>query len=195
MSVLRNRRTGVALLDLMIALLVMGMTALAIAAALGTIGRTGASLTRQDAHLAEAIAVERVQSLAASIPPSLAPEGRVLLVGSHQALSFFTVMTGQEQPIEVVISLDGNEIWAELKGTEREESLRLASGVSDIRLYFWGEPHASAPAQWNTSWERQSLPKLVKITWDHSNSGVPILLEPGLVHSREYRSLKDLVVE
>jgi Tfp pilus assembly protein PilV len=70
----RNRRSGVALLEVLIALLIMAMSALAIAAALGTLGRTGALLTRQDDRLSQTIAVNRLQSWAEAIPPDLIPD-------------------------------------------------------------------------------------------------------------------------
>lgn len=68
-------RSGVALLEVTIALLIMAMSALAIVAALGTLGRTGALLTRQHDRLSQAIAATRLLTWTEAIPPDLIPDG------------------------------------------------------------------------------------------------------------------------
>jgi type II secretory pathway pseudopilin PulG len=184
----RSTRSGIALLEVMIALLIMAMSAAAIAAALSSLNKTGALLFRQKEDLLETINLNRLQEQAQAIPPSFIPKDDALFVGTSVGLSFYSTEPGREAPQKIGVFQEGQILYANTKP--------IAKGIKNLTINYYGQPDSSSGQNWYSNWESQNLPSLVKLDWENTSGAaqIPLILEPGLNAKTATRALRRLLM-
>ena len=173
----------------MIALIVMAMSALIVASVLATLGRSGTQLVRLDAQTEEIIAQEQVRAWVESIPPGLSLPGTPPFEGHPTHFTFLmTDRTGSPPTAAILrakVELSDTDLVARHSGAS-DASHKLAQGISELRIQYWGKHNKKGAAHWSDTWKnRTTLPLLIKISWKDLSGieQIPQILEPAL-HSR-----------
>jgi general secretion pathway protein J len=178
----RLREAGFTLLEILVALAVLGLLTVGLAQGV----RTGIALwhaqARRLAQIAELDAGERLlRTLFSSMPPpfaarfageNAAPTG---LEGAADRVSFTGELPtglGAAQRARMTLELRGGRlvlIWV----PERHEVLlgpapkpvetTLLGGVSRLDLAYWGALFPNQPAAWQTEWKGPLLPRLIRV--------------------------------
>ena len=173
----------------MIALIVMAMSALVVASVLATLGRSGTQLVRLDAQTEEIIAQEQVRAWVESIPPGLSLPETPPFEGHPTHFTFLMLDRAGSPPTGAIlrakIELSDTDLVARHSGAP-DAPHKLAQGVSELRIQYWGKHNQRGAAHWSDTWKnRTTLPLLIKISWKDLSGieQIPQILEPAL-HSR-----------
>lgn len=202
----RRSDAGIALLELMIALLAMAMMAVAIASILRTLGQGGQRIVAGQIQIELALSEDRVTRWAEGIPPELQVEGP-LLSGTSDRLTFHTIDTSglvwPGAPLRVSIGLEPDGLVAQLVGRKNAGAtesahmpILLAPGASNVTIRYWGANDFASAPDWSSSWDAAPrLPLLIRIDWRwlDGRAAVPIILEPALASRYNIRSLSSPV--
>jgi general secretion pathway protein J len=177
-----HRQSGFNLLELLVALTVLGF--LVIALNQGT--RTGlqfwAVQNRQIARTAELDTTARLlRTLLSGLPvlPSATaspggPPAPPSFAGKAGELTFVGDLPnglGGSQLADIKLTLHGQRLvlmWSphrhELAGTKPAATeTELMSGVDRLQLGYWGPPSPGAPERWLAEWDGPPLPKLIRV--------------------------------
>lgn len=195
----RDPQSGVALLETMIALLVMAMAAVAIASTFAILGQVGTRAGEDQQRMDLLLAQNRLVSWAETIPPRLENTQDILLEGDARRLRFYSVdgsgTYAKEHAILIEVALAGSRIEATPQVRD-SRPLVLAVDVKELNFQYWGKARQSDPADWHDRWNSAPfLPELIKVKWQDQAgfAQVPLLLEPSLQNRRSHRSLSTLV--
>lgn len=200
----RNPSSGVTLLETMVALLVMAMTAALLASALGN-GLHGFHRSDRITDQVEAAIARRdLRRWLEHAMPVLAPgDDRQIFSGTASELAFLAQPTGGTywpgQAAFVALGQDGPVASVQGRGSALGDPLmtKMTLGPADTTLIlsYWGQRAPDAPAVWHDAWPAgQGLPEAIRISF--RTAGPPIasmIVRPGkaLLHSE--MSLSSLV--
>lgn len=203
----RNPRSGVALLEMMIALMVMTMTALLIASALGFQGRSMTVVAQRSARVEEALSRDLLRRWVEAIPLSAQyigadPERR--FVGTARSLRFTTFLPNGPfwagDPVHVAVEgTDDGRAVALGQGTHlttREPLTReevFGRDAPGLRFSYYGALVLHGRPGWHEAWDgSERLPMLVRIE-AATASFIPLVLEPGLIERQSFISRSSLL--
>ena len=178
--------TGFTLVEMLVALILLGLVFLLLLSALQF--ATKAWNSSEESHTSRVVAVQSlIRNLISEARPVMieADEStprHAMFIGGPTSLSFVAPMPpylGLGGFYEVTIALsEGNEVggqvemsWHAFRRTGpfssdplAEKHVTLLEGVTELNLAYFGKPHPGQPAQWYDSWRNvQVLPELVRI--------------------------------
>lgn len=199
----RNPKSGITLMETMVALLIMAMVAMLLSSGLGGTARSFSRSTEITAAVENALARRELrqwfeQALIAPAPG----DTRVLLQGSSTELAFLTAPAsanfwpGSALLVELssapLISAQG------LSPDTRDElttSLTIAPPEAQLSFRYWGQLTAEAPLAWHDTWPASAgLPGLVRIDFvGLSRPLPPMIMQPGKAWLQSEMSLSSLV--
>lgn len=196
----RDAQKGATLLEVMISLLIMAMSAGAIAAVLFSLGQAGRQTAGLDAGLDHRLAISKLETLAEEMPAAFVPEGDYLLKGDKDQLVFYSVesvgATAQSTVVRVLVRVRNGQLVAEISRQDQPaEQVVLADGAADLKLSYWGAHDPGRTAFWHDRWEgAPRLPRLVRLDWQsQTGPAIPILLQPANFDRWRLRHLTNLV--
>lgn len=200
----RNPRSGIALLEMLIALAIMAMTAALLAA---MFGRTVGIMDRGEV---QASAIEQAvgrQQLRAWLDNALlspdSTDGRPMFSGTADALTFLTVVDdgvfwpGRAVQVSLptgppVAVADG---FAGDAGETVSQSIDLAPSGTGLEFSYWGSAEPNEEPTWQASWPMElGVPALVRITFVSAvNPLPPLVARPGKARYQSEMSLSSLL--
>lgn len=200
----RNPRSGITLLETMIALLIMAMTASLLASALGSGLRSFDRGARITVQIETAIARHDVRLwLEHALPAPVPGDPRPIFHGTASQLEFLAQPTAGSfrpgQAAHLILGHDGPLAIAAGFGTDSDTplqtSMRLAPEATTLRFSFWGQIALDQPPAWHDAWPAgQSLPEAVRITFSQTTPQIaPIVIRPGKAILQSEMSLSSLV--
>ena len=178
----RHRQSGFTLLELLVALTVLGFLVVALNQGVRTGLEFWGVQNRQIARTAELDTTARVlRALLSGIPilpsatanpggPTVAPS----FAGKADELTFVGDLPnglGGSQLADIKLTLHGQRlvlVWSphrhELAGAKPAATeTALMSGVDRLQLAYWGPPSPGAPERWLAEWDGPPLPKLIRV--------------------------------
>lgn len=199
----RNPRSGVALFEMLIGLLVMSMVAALLSAAFGTnirlLNRSAISSELVDQALARReLRIWIEHALEGPVPN----DPRPIILGSPTELKILTVPSiGPFWPgfaTEVSIGPNAVAVGSGLqvdRVTQTKLSLDLAPDYTTVQFSYWGRSAPDSLPDWSSTWTpEQGLPDLIKITFIGSRSlPAPIAIRPAKAWHQSEMSLSSLV--
>ncbi|MEP2149206.1 MAG: prepilin-type N-terminal cleavage/methylation domain-containing protein [Roseobacter sp.] len=201
----RQRDAGVALLEMLIALMIMAMLAAMTASAFGTFGRVLSSVTRGDNRVDWLLSQRQVQNWAQDRPNGFNQGMPIRLTGDKRSIQFQTTDRSgrywQGALVTIEIRLENTQLIAVVTGqlspTTKTETTNITldqGPVSSLEMSYYGKHELDTGARWGTKWSSElHIPKLVKIEWQGPRGvSVPLILELGLTESQSFRSLSSL---
>lgn len=201
----RRSDTGIALLEMLIALMIMAMLAVMTAAAFGTFGRVLSTIGQSEGRLDWALSQRQVQIWAQDWPSGLDQGNPIAVNGDPMRLQFQTIdQSGrfwQGALITVLIEIEGAALVARVTGKPNASAVPetvkmiLDQGpVSSVRMSYFGKHDLARPPHWKGEWRAAPrIPDLIKIEWQQpSGAAVPLILEPGITDHQTFRSLSSL---
>jgi len=195
-----RRDRGFTLLELLVAMVILGIT-LALVGSSGRLFRdTGDRLSsKRDAladltvfttllheRLGDAVAVDfgRAGETAVSFSGT-SDEARFLTLGRNfergSPLVLMAIGKGEEGGIEVLrAEIDATETsFAALDNSSRTETRSLAMSVTDVEIDYFGRKDGADRAQWHVEWqEEMRLPLAVRLRLQSSGWALPPLIVP-----------------
>lgn len=200
----RNPRSGVSLLETLIALLVMAMVAALLSAGFGSGARY---LTRSQASsllVEQAVARHELRIwLEYALEGPVPDDDRTIWTGTSDNLAFLTVpQDGFFWPGKATqVLLAAADPTARAVGvaparmSEQERVLRLAPEGVRLRFRYWGKPSSEELPNWQDSWSADAgLPGLVRITFEGDGAlPAPMVVRPAKAWRQSEMSLSSLV--
>jgi hypothetical protein len=200
----RNPRSGVSLLETLIALLVMAMVAALLSAGFGSGARY---LTRSQASsllVEQAVARHELRIwLEYALEGPVPDDDRTIWTGTSDNLAFLTVpQDGFFWPgkaTQVLLAAADPTVRAvgvaPTRMSEQERVLRLATEGVRLRFRYWGKPSSEELPNWQDSWSADAgLPGLVRITFEGDGPlPAPMVVRPAKAWRQSEMSLSSLV--
>jgi len=181
-----NRQSGMTLLEVLVALMVLALTGL-----LMTEGLSFGTRLWERAGAGAGAAVARADALATlrrlveqSEPPGPADAGETF-VGNPQGLAFTSregarLSSGTAQRIDIYQAGDQHAVRLRIAAAgadERPDDLPMLSGVTELSLRYYGFDETLAGDGWTDKWVgRPALPTLVEMTVAFADGAPPSVL-------------------
>ncbi|CAN1484779.1 Prokaryotic N-terminal methylation site [Paracoccaceae bacterium] len=199
----RNPRSGVTLMETMVALLVMAMVAMLLSSGLGgtarSFNRSGDVSVAIDHALARRELRQWIEHALISPAPG---DARAIFQGSQTEFAFLTVppsatfwsgtatlvgLSTTPQISALGLSIDAR--------AELTSSLMVAPLETRLSFQYWGNRSADEEPDWHADWHATAaLPDLVRIDFAGLNNPLPpMVVRPGKVWLQSEMSLSSLV--
>jgi general secretion pathway protein J len=173
-----TRQSGFTLLEILVALVVLGVLVLGLAQGVRTGLTLWAAQTRRVSETAELDAVARVlRTLLSEIPApsSVGATGSTAIKGGPDSLEFVGELPtglGNTRRANITIELRGGRLvmsWTprrhELSSVPPAQPVvtELLGRVDRLELAYWGAPETGQPPAWQPQWEGSELPELIRL--------------------------------
>ncbi len=191
---------GFTLVEMIVALVVLALIMGLLAGGARLLRGTGDRLAAETAAMAEVSrVVDLLQTrLGDAVAVETGPAGRQVAAfdGTPERVRFLSLALpvapgeplvamelGLDEAGELVLAraeLAADEPgFAPLQQTERAQRRRLASGVTGLRLVYFGRKPGAATATWHDTWQDQpTLPRAVRLELAHRRLDLPPLIVP-----------------
>lgn len=206
----RNSSTGVALLEVLIALAVMGMIAILLANALNFSRQSLDRAIASDTRLETIVRQTRLRNWIEDMPVRYGQDtARAFLEGRSDGLRFRSFVTdGSFHAGDVAtftLSLETRDGLATLvvlgegkrpDGTLGSVSLTLGENIEAVQIRYFGRRSGEAAPDWYKDWSDETfLPDLVKLEWTIEGGRVvpPLTLIPARIARQSVMSLSSLL--
>ena len=203
----RERRSGISLLETMIALAVMALIAVTLAAGMGSSARVLRSSGSVTVAVDQAVARRDLrfwveQALAGAFPGQ--SEGELRGLANHLQFSFVAV-DGQfwaGDPVVVTVALNENsEVTLSAQGSSDETQRKvnriqvLAGPNAALSIAYFGRLRPEDPMSWLDQWPPGAgLPGLIRFTFSTPQVNIPPLtIRPGKAIAHSELSLSSLL--